>query len=66
MENDKLPLIISPVMLWEKFDASLPLKESNTGEEIFEDIVFREMYFSGRETEGGRVRIFGVYAKVNR
>lgn len=63
MENDKLPLIISPVMLWEKFDASLPLKESNTGEEIFEDIVFREMYFSGRETEGGRVRIFGVYAK---
>ncbi len=57
------PIILSPVMLWEDFDASLPLKESNTGEEVFEDVVYRDMYFSGRETPNGRVRIFGVYAK---
>lgn len=57
------PIILSPVMLWENFDATLPLKESNIGEEVYGDVVYRDMYFSGRETGEGRVRIFGVYAK---
>ena len=57
------PVILSPVMLWENFDATLPLKESYTGEEVYGDVVYNDLYFSGRETDGGRVRIFGVYAK---
>lgn len=57
------PKILSPVMLWENFDAAQPLKESVIGEEVYDDIVYRETYFSGRETNDGRVRIFGVYAK---
>lgn len=55
--------ILSPVMLWEDFDASQPLKESVIGEEVYGDAVYKEMYFSGRDTKDGRVRIFGVYAK---
>ncbi len=57
------PTILSPVMLWENFVASLPLKESNISEEVYGDVVYRDMYFYGRDTEDGRVRIYGVYAK---
>lgn len=57
------PTILSPVMLWENFDATQPLKESAISEEVFDNVVYREVYFSGREVDDGRVRIFGVYAK---
>lgn len=57
------PVILSPVMLWEDFDAQQPLKESVIGEEVYGDAVYREMYFSGRDTKDGRVRIFAVYAR---
>ena len=57
------PVIMSPVMLWENFDATLPLKESSTGEELYDNVIYKDVYFSGRETADGRVRIFGVYAK---
>lgn len=56
-------VILSPVMLWENFDATLPLKESDTGEEVYGDVVYKELYFSGRDTDDGRIRVFGVYAK---
>lgn len=51
-------------MVWKNFDAALPLKESVTGEEVFDNVIYSDVYFSGRETpDGSRVRIYGVYAR---
>lgn len=50
-------------MVWKDFSPNLPLKESVTGEEIFDNITYSDVYFSGRETPDGRVRIYGVYAR---
>ena len=55
--------ILSPVMLWRDFKIKYPLRETKTSEEIFDNVIYSEVYFSGRETEEGRVRIFGIYAK---
>ena len=60
MENNS---ILSPVMLWRDFKIKYPLQESKTSEEIFDNVIYSEIYFSGRETTGGRVRIYGVYAR---
>lgn len=54
--------IFSPQMLWKDFNCDLPLKEDVITEDTFEDIVYREVYFSGREVGESRVRIFGVFA----
>ncbi len=59
MENT----LLSPVMLWRDFNANEPLRESKIGEETYGDVVYSEMYFSGRETSAGRVRVFGVLAR---
>ncbi|MBO4573551.1 MAG: hypothetical protein J5762_07315 [Clostridia bacterium] len=55
--------LLSPVTLWDGFDASLPLKESKVNEEVYDNIVYSHMYFFGRDTRQGRVRIYGVYAR---
>lgn len=55
--------ILSPVMVWKDFNSSLPLKESVTGDETFDNVIYSDVYFSGRETADGRVRVYGVYAK---
>ena len=55
--------ILSPVMLWRDFEIKRPLQESKTSEEVFDNVIYSDVYFSGRETAGGRVRVFGVYAK---
>ena len=60
MENNS---ILSPVMLWRDFQIKYPLQESKTSEEIFDNVIYSEIYFSGRETSEGRVRIYGVFAK---
>lgn len=44
------PIILSPVMLWENFNPAEPLNESNVGEDVYGNVVYREMYFSGRNT----------------
>ena len=59
MDNN---FILSPVMLWRDFTVKYPLQESKTSEEVFDNVIYSDVYFSGRETEQGRVRIFGVYA----
>ena len=55
--------ILSPAMLWNNFSIKYPLQESKTSEEVFDNVIYSDVYFSGRDTEQGRVRIFGVYAK---
>ncbi len=61
MENESK--ILSPVAVWADFDASLPLKESKVSEDVLDNIVYSHMYFFGRDTGRGRVRIYGVYAR---
>ena len=55
--------ILSPTLLWKDFSIKYPLQESKTSEEVFDNVIYREVYFSGREVSDGRVRIFGVFAK---
>lgn len=55
--------ILTPTALWSDFNDGLPLRESKVNEMVYDGIVYSEVYFSGRETESGRVRIYGLYAK---
>ena len=52
--------ILTPTALWSDFNDSLPLKESKVNEMVYDGIIYSEVYFSGRETESGRVRIYGL------
>ena len=60
MENNS---ILSPVMIWSGFRLKYPLQPMKTSEEVFDNVIYSEVYFSGRETKDGRVRIFGMLAK---
>ncbi len=55
--------ILTPVTLWQDFDDTLPLKEAILKTLPFGNVDFNYLYFSGRQTETGRVRIFAYYAK---
>lgn len=55
--------ILTPTALWSDFNDSLPLRESVVNEMTYDGIVYTEVYFSGRETQSGRVRVYGLYAK---
>ncbi len=55
--------ILTPTAMWTDFNDSLPLKESKINEMTYDGISYSEVYFSGRETESGRVRIYGLYAR---
>ena len=55
--------LLSPVMLWRDFNATEPLKETIIGNETYRDFVYSDVYFSGRETSDGRVRVYGILAK---
>lgn len=57
--------ILTPVTLWKDFDDSLPLDESVIREFKLDNILYREVYFSGRETGGGRPRIYAMHAAVD-
>ena len=59
----KNPEILSPAKVWEDFTPSLPLKESKVSEDVIDNVVYNHMYFYGRDTGQGRVRIYAVYAK---
>ncbi len=53
---------LTPVTLWQDFDDSLPLEEECIAEWKAEGAVWRDLYFSGRQTAAGRVRIYARYA----
>lgn len=56
--------ILSPVMVWRDFNSDLPLKESVTNDETFDNVIYSDVYFSGRQTaDGSRVRIYALYAR---
>ena len=56
--------ILSPVMVWRDFNSDLPLRESVTNDETFDNIIYSDVYFSGRQTaDGSRVRIYALYAR---
>lgn len=61
MENNS---ILSPVMLWRGHRLKYPLQAMKTSEEVFDNVIYTDVYFSGRETKNGRVRIFGTLAKT--
>lgn len=52
--------ILTPISLWKDFDASLDLAAEILEERETDGVVFRETCFSGRQTETGRVRVYGV------
>ena len=55
--------ILTPVTLWQSFDDTLPLKEVKLNTYSIHSASITNLYFSGRQTAKGRVRIFGVYGE---
>jgi len=55
--------IYTPVTLWQDFDCSSPLNVTEIKEYTENGIVYKEVYFSGRNIEGRSPRIYGVTAK---
>lgn len=55
--------ILTPFSLWDDFDCSLPLKESKINVVSLGMIDYNYVYFSGRQTNDGRVRIYALYAQ---
>ena len=54
-------MILTPVTLWKDFEGDLPLEAEVVTERIEDGCVDREVRFSGRRTEEGRVRIWALY-----
>ena len=48
--------------MWKDFDDSLPLEAVISGKKTLDGVRYEYVSFSGRKTEDGRVRIFGVFA----
>ena len=55
--------ILTPISLWSDFDLSLPLKKSVLNVVPVGSVDYNYVYFSGRQTETSRVRIYALYAK---
>ena len=55
-------MILTPVTLWKDFDITLPLCEEVIAEYTDGNAVYRELYFKGRQTKNGRVKIYAKYA----
>ncbi len=56
--------ILSPALIWEGFSVRKMFQESKTDEKIFDNVIYSEYYFSGRDVNNNSVRIFGVYAHL--
>ncbi len=56
--------ILSPALLWDGFPIRKMFQESKTDEKIFDNVIYSEYYFSGRDVNNNCVRIFGVYAHL--
>lgn len=48
--------------MWKDFDDSLPLEAVISGKKTLGGVRYEYVSFSGRKTEDGRVRVFGVFA----
>ena len=57
--------ILTPITLWKDFDDGLPFNEEFLSEKGREGAVMRDVYFLGRQTEYGRVKIYGKYYTPN-
>ncbi len=55
--------IITPTALWKDFDISQPLQEQIVEEYIQDNVIFQSVFFSGRKTRAGKVRIYGLFAR---
>ncbi len=55
--------IYTPTTLWSGFNDSLPLKDVTIKTLNVNDAELNYVYFSGRQTELNRVRIYGIFAK---
>ena len=53
--------ILTPVTLWKDFEGDLPLEAEVISERIEDGCIDREVRFSGRRSEEGRVRIWARY-----
>ena len=53
--------ILTPVTLWKDFDDRLPLEEEVVLEQEIDEFIVRDLFFSGRQTKKGRVRISAQY-----
>ena len=53
--------ILTPITLWKDFDDTLPFNEEFLSKEPREGAVMRDVYILGRQTEFGRVKIYGRY-----
>jgi len=56
-----LTTILTPVTLWKDFDDTLPLNEEVVSETLCAGAVVRDVFFYGRQTEQGRVKIYAQY-----
>ncbi len=54
-------LILTPVTLWRDFDDTLPLDDDMIFEVKEGNVIKRQVYFSGRQTKEGRVRIYAEF-----
>ena len=62
---DSIRKILTPSAVWKDFKGNLPLKDSKVNEMTYDGITYSEVYFSGREINLSRVRIYGLYARPN-
>ena len=53
--------ILTPITLWKDFDDTLPLNTEFLSERQMEGALLRDVYFLGRQTAFGRVKIYGKY-----
>ena len=53
--------ILTSVTLWKDFDDTLPLDAETLSETECGGMLIRDVFFSGRQTEKGRVRIYAQY-----
>lgn len=56
--------ILSPKGVWKEYDPNLPeLETTLLKETVFEDYILSEYYFTGRQTEDGKSRIYAALAR---
>ena len=55
--------LLTPISLWENFDDGLPLKGTSVNKIKVDGATMSEVYFSGRNIDGERVRVYGYYSE---
>ena len=57
-----MPSILTPATIWTEFDDTLETNSEKVSAKTVDGIVYESLYFYGRDTGEGRVKIFGVFA----